>query len=405
MPLVRVLDWFLGLFNPFNGIKHWKLPYAIILSLFSLLLSYPKTGLVTYCMESTKASANVFSGEILNFNKDCVLLKAVELQIQHPFEKLDEAFFIDPNAGASHLKKRWCRITFPLVAYLFQLNYFGAILLSFIISILFILVLIQFTSNIWNRNDLSAMVGFSFISINPGIYGFHDFVYWDVTGYFLSSLLYLQKNPILSFIISILCLFSDERTIIPILFSVLYWGLIQNHWKLSIQSTSFRLFSISIFASMITQYVLKWQLSLFMGISYDYSGVGLWNYVQNMSIVPLAQFVNFEFFLFLFLLCIVLFVSEKKYVESIFLVLAFTILCSFLPFIIFDVSRSVNYAYPIVFIGIAIMYRYTFGIYALITTCLGCIIFPNYYFIYARNVPELWGPMGINKLMQFLEGI
>lgn len=376
--------------------KNWKFKSILFFIFLVFFTSYPKYGLVRHCLQnSTNNTFHIFETEQKITNDEvCVFIEAISLQIKDPFKKLGPEFYNHYNYG-SHLKKRWSRIVFPFIAHVLHLNYERAIVLAYLFNVLFIYVIVSFVHQISNNKKTAFYAGLAFSSVNVLIYGFHDFVYWDVSGYLFSSLLFLRRNLIYTFCFTLICLFCDERTVIPITFSIYYWGFVQGSLKSS--AFYYQVFSSAI--ACLVYILLKNQLAIAMGIEPDYSEIGIKFFYQNINIIPLAHFISFEFLLVLVFFSLLYLIYSKEYISLFVFCLLIVSMTLFLPFIVFDISRSVNYCYPMILISISILQKKENIEKLMFYLAFACLLMPNYYIMFGKWFPEWLMPIFLRKLL------
>ncbi len=327
--------------------KLWVLKFTLILSLIAVTTSFPDY--YGYVMD--------------NSSGDNIITEAINWQIAHPLQQLPEEYTFLPEeklTGApSHLDKRWSRITVPLLAYIFHLDVFLLIILQHITSVLFFYLLLNISFDITADRVISLLIGFIFATTFVGKWGFQDFHYYDGIAYFLLLLAMWKKNVFIVFFGILLAGFTDERALIASAMIYLWWHLRENHFQ-EIDFKSFLRFDalkIAIISAWVAYFLIRYFVLIqYFQLKPGVTGLGLEPLRYNFKYIPMGFFTFLEFAWLLIFAAYVLLLSNKRYLFSILLFLA-SGLSYTTAFLVFDVSRSMGYAYPILLISLLVLYQ------------------------------------------------
>lgn len=320
-------------------------------------------------------------------NNNSFVFEAINWQIQHPFEKLPSKYTTLPEGSltgpASHMDKRWSRITVPLIAYSLSFGTFGGIVLQHITGILFFSVLLSLIYRITQDKHISFLFGAIFATTFIGKWSFYDFMCYDGIAYFLMLLSMWRKNFVLIFLSVLLASFVDERALIASSMIFMWWYLQSNSiHEFSIKSL-FKLNSpaIAVVLAWLTHFVIRYfVLMKYFHLGSNVNDMGLNVLRYNFKYIPMGLFTYLEFAWILIVLMFLYLYNQKRYFLAL-LLLASLGLSQIVSFLVYDVTRSIAYSFPILLIALYILHHYLdnqkLKKYLLIVS-LGCFCFPTH---------------------------
>ncbi|MCU0436779.1 MAG: hypothetical protein MUC49_02630 [Raineya sp.] len=360
--------FFLQKIEAFTNSKYWILKSTILFFSICIITSFPDY-------------------HWYKENKNSLIFEALDWQIQHPFEKLPSKYTTfskgEMTGTASHLDKRWSRVTIPLIAYSLGFGTFGGIVLQHITGVLFFSVLLSLIYRLTKDKQISFLFGAIFAFIFIGKWSFYDFVYYDGIAYILMLLAMWRKNFIIVFFSVLLASFVDERALVASSMIFVWWYLQNNSiHDFSIRSI-FKLNSSAIavvlawFAHLVIRYFV---LMKYFHLSPGTSGIGLEVVRYNFKYIPMGLFTYLEFAWILIVLMFLHLYHQKRFF-LVLLLLASLGLSQIISFLVYDVTRSIAYSFPILFIALYILHHYLEGQKLkkyLLIIAIGCFLLPTH---------------------------
>ncbi|MBE9466236.1 hypothetical protein ACFP1I_25300 [Dyadobacter subterraneus] len=335
--------------------------------------------------------------EILNDGSPVTTYAYFFEKIEHP---LSPSLLGDTK---SHGAKIAFRLTAPLIAKLSGTHLIGkgkGVIVVYIIqsSLLlpFFFLLIKTIKRF--ANNLMAfllVVSFSAIYVTNSFFWDYDF-WFDGYAYFflMLSMYYTNKTGIL--IASQLACWTDERAVIALYSVYIFHLLNENNFvttrlyeviKINLKNnSSIVLLSGIIYATIRISLSYFLKLNTPLGEGAD-AGFDLIPYQINNRII--GVFLTFEGLWLIFLIALFTLISQRKYFLSI-LLLSITGIHILVAYSVFDITRSLSYAFPIFIICAAILAKNKLQKYDLIfyLSAIICILTPTQFLIFfPRNIP------------------
>lgn len=290
---------------------------------------------------------------LLPFSGHAWATTALDWKIHHPLEKIPESLFAGAgprDAGiVEHLRKCTYRITLPLIAHVLGLGIKGATVIDFVASALFIPVLaLNFKKTVRDPVALfliSLSVACSFI----GQWGMNDAGNFDGFAFLLLGLAALARGPVLICLLVLAGGFVDERVMVAVPLLLLYQSAVRpeemnwsSMWRLTRQQrgTMIALGFFCLLRAIVAHHVRR---------SFDLSGVGFSVIRTNLLFLTLAVLVVFKGSFVLVGAGILSFFKRRASLTAM-LVLAGFLLCATASLMVYDLSRSLAYSFPALFI-------------------------------------------------------
>lgn len=284
--------------------------------------------------------------------------EALAWKFEHPLDAIPVQKFADragPDDGGivEHLHKKSFRVTVPLLAKLTRVGLRGALVAQQVTSFLFLSLIFIMLKRI-TQDEIAALLGSVAIACSfTAQWGFNDFVYFDGIAYFLMLLVLFSRNAVLIPLLVVAAGFTDERAIVaaPLLYVCLA-GTEQRGKGLSLLIPNAA--QIVLIGGVCCFLVLRFLMARRMGIAYDISGVGLMTLKYNVLTLPLALGLVSKGSAVLLAAAAVILVAKK---ELRFLTMAaLTVLpCLMAAMLVYDLSRSLAYAYPAVLLSYGVL--------------------------------------------------
>ena len=316
---------------------------------------------------------------------------AFETQIEHPFTPLQELVEIEHEL--SHIAKRGFRILMPLMGHVLGLDFFGCLILQHIFGYLFIFCVGLLGYRITEDRLSAIFLMFSFSLVYVGHSFFYNLNIWfDGPGYLLLLVAMLFRGGWGPALCVYLAGFSDERTIsaFPILF---LWHQLDGKCLREFSWKSLFSFGPGVLGCLIGLFLhagtrlimMEWYgFSLPLG---EGAGVGLGKIRAYYMMSPFAIASPLEALWLVPGLAIVLLVVYKRHalLLSYIAAIAGVILVGFT---VYDVTKSIAYAFPAVFVALKIMKNldanFCFRVF-LFRMALFCLLVPSCYLVGPRG--------------------
>jgi hypothetical protein len=268
---------------------------------------------------------------------------AIFYQIAHPFKQIE-------SNDLSHESKLTFRLFPVFVGKVFLFNKFAFLVFQYILGLLsirFVLeILIKKLENITFAFLLTLAYGFlyvgkvSFIEMR-GIF--------DGVAIFLLILPFRIKHPLVVFFSIFFAAWTDERGLIASSFIFIYF--LYSYLKEKSFHTNKVLYSIIL--SWFLYFLSRVFLSYFYGLETNAGGINFKTLALNLELAPLSLFGGLEGFWVLFFMA---FVFKKTKIGLIdYLAIFSTSIVLFVSFMVYDVSRSLAYLFPVVFLALQII--------------------------------------------------
>lgn len=317
-----------------------------------------------------------------------------------------------------HASKIDFRLTVPLLAGLLNVSGkdHGIILVYLIQSALlipFFYVLIQFLRRyMTNTSVLFFVIGSSSVYFCKAFIWDYDFWFDGYAYFFLLLGMYFQSRPAIFLTLQLAC-WTDERAVVALSSIYLFHLLAENKFDVRspiqiIRGISFRNKSSVVLLAGIFYLIGRQILSQKFGLQ---TPTGEGSGVQ-LSLIPYQLkhrlsgiFLTFEGLWLIFVLCLNMLVKRQN------LFLA-GILCSIMiihiviAYSVYDISRSITYAFPLIIISAILVAKYKFPYqqYLHQTAALVCVLIPTQFLIFfPRQIP--WTIASFSELTPIAKAI
>ena len=320
------------------------------------------------------------------------------------FQKIKAPFQQIQMSEETHASKASFRLTMALFGKLLNIGKEGAgqdiVLLYLFQSLLlapFFLILVKlfqrFTDNI---STVLFAIAFSSIYVTTAFYWDYDFWFDGVAFFFLLLGMYLQNKVGIFFALQLAC-WTDERAVIALSSVYLFHILQENNFDFNHLR---QIFNKSFFQQKATIVVLTgvFYLALRFFLSYTFNlytpqgegtGVGLFLLPYQLTHRLSGVFFTFEALWLIFIIVMVS-LAKKKKLLLIFAICSIMVIHIIVAYSVFDITRSLSYAFPLLIICGVLMSKNDFkwGHYILFGTALLCIFIKTQYLIfYPHQIP------------------
>lgn len=285
----------------------------------------------------------------------------------------------------SHLEKRSYRLLVPLLAHTFGFGLKTALIIQQVLACLFLLLALA-TLRKFFQDNLSALFAAMMMAVSfPGQWGFCDFFCFDGYAYFLIALAVWTTSPWVLAAAVFAGGLSDERVIMvtPLIW---LWISIRNGREaggFSVRSLLWpRVNHLALSAAVILFVLLRLYIAAKWGSLYETSDICQWAVIKKcIHFLPSAILTGLKGGIIIFLAAIALFLARRR-----FALLALAV-CAVIPslmttLMVFDLSRSLYYAFPALFMAMAVLAQQcSVSDCRKITFCafLGSALFPTCY--------------------------
>lgn len=339
-----------------NG--NWKIKITLLSLVLALLLSFP--------------SYDVFLDNNYLENWKPVLMK-----VDNPL--VDLTTFYGPGSHASKLN---LRLTVPVIAKLLHLGIGGIILLQFLFGISLLYATACLTHKITGDRVTSLFVSLTVASIFPGITSFVELRgMFDGVAISLLTFALLLQNPVWIWLCLFLSFWTDERALLGSFLVWLFHLLDQSPQKKFHLLSLLQLQPMSVVVGWATYAITRLYISVHFGLRTPVEGVGLRILLDQVNNIPMGIWTGLEGAWLLVLFAFILLWLQGKRID-LFLFLAFMMSIIGASLSVVDITRSMAYTLPAVFIALQVLSSVEriedVRRYALLA-CLISILWPNYY--------------------------
>lgn len=305
------------------GRQNWLLLSAILLTAVSLFFAFP------------------------SYND-------IDPQAWEPFfQKAATPFLNSPYPADTHINQLTFRLFMPLLVHYTHLRITGLMILYGVVGIANFYLVVKIADGIFKDKRTALLIGLCSAFIYFGKCSFTEIrgeMFDGVTMFFL-LLAIVAKPGVLKGLFIFLSAWTDERGLIA---SCLVWLfiIISSQEKNIIK----RLFSpgvLFIYISWICYFAGRYFLIMHYGL-HTGNGPALWALSFEMNNMPIGIWSALEGLWILVIYSWVLLYRNKQYFE-LFLYLLFTAIILFISFCVWDITRSVMYLFPAVFISLKII--------------------------------------------------
>lgn len=330
LSLNKIYQFLENFSNRIVKLRFWKITYTILVSLFCLITAKPV---------------------IKDLNKHHV--ETISHQIKYPFKPIPEKYIIQNekefNGSKSHLDKLGFRFMAPLLGHVLNLDYIELVYLQiFVFSFFFYFLLIFFENNQFENSNLliaPLILATTFVAK----WGFYDAWYFDGFAYLFILISICNYHPLLSLASGLAACFVDERSIFALLINIFYvLRVAKKSPKTKISSQFYSLVFV-----LLMYMLIRWFLENNFNIKTGTSGIGGQAINFNFQYLPLTLFTTYEFSIVIVLLAFWSLSFTKK--TDAFILLCLSGILVLISNLVFDVSRSLAYGFPIILISLILV--------------------------------------------------
>lgn len=349
--IAKIDQWLINLSKK----RYWVLRLAVLLAAFSFILSPPK---LEYLLPNSAAEP--------------VAWKSVDFQMKNFLKPM-------PFHENSHEAKRVFRLTVPFLGVITGIKsvlfwtYFQIFL-----GASFFYFLLKITLNITGFSLETLYFNIGLVGCFFATAGITDTgSRFDGYSYFFILLAMVYRNPLSVFAFTLLASFCDERAFIACTLVFLWW-LFQYLFKKIDKIYPL----IAVILGMLTYLGLRLFLTYSYNLSTPSGDIASLNPLKyNIHFIPFGFLANFElYWFFIFIALLFLLIKRKKFLA--FLYTGALSVITLVSFLVYDITSSLSYAFPLILIGFLILYEYTefkgMKKYFL-TTSIGTLLFPTYW--------------------------
>jgi hypothetical protein len=349
--------------------KYWKLLAALIIALSSYAVSFPDYD------------------QLAGKDKD-IIDDFLEWQFEHPLSKyphIQESIEdVENTSNVSHINKRWIRITVPILSKTLHLSPDHWLYIMPLLSIVFLILFISVMERILKDKKNAVIIAFGFGFTFQLHWFFCDDICYDCVAWLLILIGFYYKNNRTIFIISaLMALFTDERSILGLIMIQFYNHYEYNEMKFfpiknlsKLALNTFVYFFLPVFLYLLG----RWALLKYTDLIPGYTSIGLKSIIYNYRFLPATFWVPWEGILLIFISSFWILRHTERKVTLLFFLLAI-LLIHLSCFVVLDLSRSIGYYYPLIFLSALILERnidYRYLNMFLIFTSVISIIAPSH---------------------------
>lgn len=267
----------------------------------------------------------------------------------HPFSQ--SAY--DP---AAHESKLTFRLTVPLVVRFLHLNAFAIFIMKYLVGILLFYLVLRLSYDIFKDRLYAFIITVSVGQVFAGTAALvESVVMFDGAAIVLLLLAMYLKNPAMKTVLVFLAGFCDERALIASPLVMIY------EMDDSIGSRSFfkalrRPACLSVPAAWILYLICRLLLMNIYGLKTETGDVGFHLIPVLLHYLPLGLWSALEGFWILIVLAIVLLLHERKFLFAMIFLSAMAIVI-LTAFSVLDVTRSLAYLLPSLFVSFKVLSR------------------------------------------------
>lgn len=335
----------------FSSRNNWKITTTVLLTIFSLFFAFP-----------SYSSLNIADWQEL-------------------FAKAASPFTNSTAGYGSHDAKITFRLVMPILVGLLHLNITGVLLFTGLIGVLNFYLVIHLSYKITNDKVLAVLTSLcccfiyfgkcSFIELRGGMF--------DGVAMCFLLLSLISNNNLLRALLIFFAAWTDERGLIA---SSLVWiFIVYQHRDESFGKKVFNAGTIGIYCSWIAYGIVRYLLVHKYGLKTDTGGTGPKVLLNQINNIPIGIWSGLEGLWLLPIYAFALLFKNKKYFELLKFAGA-TGLILIIGVSVLDITRSVMYVLPSVFVSLMVIRDYSnrqtlqrLLFYALVL----CFVYPAYY--------------------------
>lgn len=307
--------------------KHWALKVTFLALALSLSSSFPRREII-----------------LNDYNHSDIC--GIQKKIEAPFSAVDAA-------PGTHDAKLTFRLTVPLLAYFLGLGVGGCKILEVLVGIALFYIIARLSENIAGDRICSAFIVLFSASIFVGTTSFIDFraVYDGIAIFFLVAAL-LFRNPFIIGLLVFASAWTDERGLIASSLVWFYYASIKGFDFKSIFKNSFSLRVMAIYCAWGLYFAGRFYLAFRLDLKTDFEGTML--FFEQFNTFAAALWTALEGGWLLVALSLIVLLMKRNYFASVVYVF-FLFVIAFVAMSVFDITRSMAYMFPVIFIALRIL--------------------------------------------------
>lgn len=305
----------------FTARKNWQIELTLLIPIIVLFFSFP-------------------SYEFM-FDEHMSNWKYLFEQAANPFAQHN----YDPN---SHQAKLTFRLFVPLLIRFFHLNIIGVYALLFICGIATVFFYIKSVLKITENKTITVILTLAFASTAICKNPFIDILgYLDGFALFFLIIPFAFSNPLLIFSGVFFAAWVDERGLVA---SCLIFG-----WIFFIKKSNTRIVeTIAVVLAWLAYFMLRFYLAKHFNLVTHTDAVGIGMLLNQVNNAPLGIWTGLEGFWILIILSLIIFYKKKDKLIA-FLFLAGISLIVLIALSVSDITRSMIYLFPCIFIALYVI--------------------------------------------------
>ncbi len=365
---LRIKDYFDCISKLCKG-RYWILTTVLLAFILSIFMSFPDRDI--YSSKKNSEFMDVYK------------------KSQTPFKQIDFA----PD---SHSAKLSFRITVPVVINILRLNVVAITIMEYLFGLLFLYVITRLTYDLTSNKAYAFLTTISIGLIYAGTTSFVESRgTFDGIAITLIILALAFRNPLLIMFSVFFAGFTDERALVASALVIVY------HLKVSeynipslIKSCFTNSKCLAVIAAWFLYAIVRICLTFFCGLETDVGGVGFYLVAEQIKYFLPGLWTGLEGFWILIIFALVFLLKKRRYAYA-FLYFAAIAAISVTAMSVMDITRSMSYLLPAIFVGIKIMCSKDmmpdrFFMNMLFIIFLICLAWPNYYI--CGNSFFIWAP-------------
>ncbi|OSZ82322.1 hypothetical protein CAP35_03380 [Chitinophagaceae bacterium IBVUCB1] len=321
-----IQDWLITLSAKCTQSKYWMLWSALLLSCVALFFAFPSYG---------------------SLNPD----DWAEL-----FSKAAQPL-VNSNAGdGSHDAKLSFRLLVPMLVRLLHLGIGGVLVIAALAGIANFYLVIAISHKVLQNRQQAFFVGLCTAFIYVGKCAFTELrgtIFDSIAIFFLLAALY-ANNVLIRWLLLLAGAWCDERALIASSLVWVYFFVKNNQRGIK---GFFIIDAMGIYAAWVCYFAMRWWLTTTYGLKTDTDGTGIGVLLNQINNIPIGTWSALEG-LWLLVFAAMLLLYKQKQLMQLALLIAASGIVLLAGLSVLDITRSVAYVLPAIFICLLIMSRY-----------------------------------------------
>ncbi len=297
------------------------------------------------------------------------------------FEKADNLFGNSSYGDGTHAAKLTFRMVLPAIVHFAHLNMTGVLVLLGIVGMLNFYLVLRLAYNILNDKREAFMVGLCSALIYFGKCSFTELrgtMFDGLAIFFLLCAMNTRRNVLLALFV-LLAAWCDERALVASALIWVYYIVKNDKKRIGLQL--FAPQALWIYTAWFLYIAKRYYLSTYMGMHTDTKGVGLSVLLDQINNIPLGVWSALEGLWLVVIYAMLMLYRHKQF----FALFAYAVVCGIILLLglsVVDITRSVVYIFPAVFIGLKIVkdhYDKDAMMKLLWMALILCFVYPAYY--------------------------